>query len=121
MRFDERRFFEAVEQQRRGSGASWRQIAGQLSLSPSTFSRLAQGRRPDVDTFVKLLAWMHRPASDFMDDDLTATAAAQAAVPDTVGAIAESLRADPTLDAQSAEAMEDIVRVAYHRLRSVQQ
>lgn len=118
MQFDKTRFYDALDRQRRESGMSWRQLAGELTLSPSTFTRLAQGRRPDVDTFVKLLAWMNRPASDFVQD-AAAEVAAAGPPQDTVRAIAESLRRDPDLNTQSAEALEDIVRVAYHRLRSV--
>ena len=117
MRFDQLRFYEAVERKRRALDVSWRQLAGQLSLSPSTFSRLSQGRRPDVDTFVKLLAWLDRPASDFVDGQDTDRTTVAVAPPDTVGSIAVSLRDDPTLSPETAGALEDIVRVAYHRLR----
>jgi transcriptional regulator with XRE-family HTH domain len=119
VRFDQLRFYEAVERKRRALDVSWRQLAGQLSLSPSTFSRLSQGRRPDVDTFVKLLAWLDRPASDFVDGQDTDRTTVAAAPPDTVGSIAVSLRDDPALSPETAGALEDIVRVAYHRLRGV--
>jgi transcriptional regulator with XRE-family HTH domain len=115
MKFDQGRFYDAVESRRRVDNLSWRQLAAQLSLSPSTFSRLSQGKRPDVDTFVKLLAWMDRPASDFVTD----TAVARTTSRDTVGAIAESRRDDPTRTEENAGALEEIVRVAYHRFRSV--
>jgi len=115
MQFDQVRFFECVESQRRADGLSWRQLAGQLSLSPSTFSRLSQGKRPDVDTFIKLLAWLDRPASDFYAEN----GAPRTGSRDTVGAIAESLRDDPALTSENASALEEIMRVAYHRLRNV--
>jgi transcriptional regulator with XRE-family HTH domain len=114
VKFDQVRFFDAVERARQEAGLSWRQLAGQLSLSPSTFSRLSQGRRPDVDTFVKLLAWLGQPASDFMQG---APPPGKDRTDDTVRQIANSLRQDPTLSPESADALEDIVRVAYHRFR----
>ena len=116
MRFDEVGFYRAVDEARAEAGVSWRQLAGQLSLSPSTFSRLSQGRRPDVDTFVKLLAWLDRPATDFIDGAPPATTPDRSQR-DTVREISESLRQDPALSPETAHALEEIVRVAYHRLR----
>jgi transcriptional regulator with XRE-family HTH domain len=116
VRFDQAGFYEAVDAARVEAGLSWRQLAGQLSLSPSTFSRLSQGRRPDVDTFVKLLAWLGRPASDFMEGAVPAAPVDQSHR-DTVREISESLRHDPELSPETARALEEIVRVAYHRLR----
>jgi transcriptional regulator with XRE-family HTH domain len=116
VQFDEIRFYEAVERRRNELGVSWRQLAGELSLSPSTFSRLSQGRRPDVDTFVKLLAWLDRPATDFVQG-LDAEGHADEARKDTVGEIGASLRGDPSLSTENADTLEEIVRVAYHRLR----
>jgi transcriptional regulator with XRE-family HTH domain len=118
VQFDQARFYDAVEQNRRVAGLSWRQLALRLSLSPSTFTRLAQGRRPDVDTFVKLLAWMERPAADFVrGTEVDSASEHNKPMKDTVREIGNSLRQDPALTSDSAEALEDIVRVAYRRLR----
>ena len=115
MQFDQVRFYEVVDRRRRDQSLSWRQLAGQLSLSPSTFSRLSQGRRPDVDTFVKLLAWLDRPATDFVEGFRdTQVGEVQE---DTVRQISKSLRRDTSLTTEDADALEEIVRVAYHRLR----
>jgi transcriptional regulator with XRE-family HTH domain len=43
---------------RRERGLTWRQIAEQLDVSPSMFSRLADGNRPDADALVSLLVWL---------------------------------------------------------------
>lgn len=115
--FDSRRFYEAVDRHRADLDLSWRQVAAQLSLSPSTFTRLAQGRRPDVDTFVKLLAWVDRPAEDFVKDAQAKIVENSPTPKDTVREIADSLRSDPNLTSESADALEDIVKVAYHRFR----
>jgi transcriptional regulator with XRE-family HTH domain len=116
MRFDQGRFYEAVDRRRTEESLSWRQLATRLSLSPSTFSRLSQGKRPDVDTFVKLLAWMKRPASDFVTGSTPSTTEPRR---DTVDVIADSLRDDPALSPENSGALEEIVRVAYHRFRSL--
>jgi transcriptional regulator with XRE-family HTH domain len=115
VQFDQVRFYEAVDRRRQEQGLSWRQLAAELSLSPSTFSRLSQGRRPDVDTFVKVLAWLDRPATDFVEGFQSPQAGD--APKDTVRQISESLRQDSSLSNENADALEEIVRVAYHRLR----
>ncbi len=58
--------YAALDVERHARGLSWRQLASVLELSPSTFSRMANGHRPDADTFVLLVAWLGQPAESFM-------------------------------------------------------
>src|SRR5690349_13682568 len=64
--FDDVAFFDAIEAKRGADNLSRREVGRILNLSPSTFSRLARGRRPDVDTFFRILAWLNLPAEQFM-------------------------------------------------------
>lgn len=114
MQFDQVRFSLGVEQRRRNEGLSRRELARRLEISPSTFTRLSQGHRPDVETFVKILAWLDQPAEAFFDDLPGETSLESLG---TVRQIAEALHRDPTLSPDQASALEDIVRVAYHRFR----
>lgn len=43
---------------RQERGLTWRQLAEQVDLSPSTFSRLADDKRPDADALITLLVWL---------------------------------------------------------------
>ncbi|GHD70365.1 hypothetical protein GCM10010317_077550 [Streptomyces mirabilis] len=43
---------------RRQQGLTWRDLAALVDVSPSTFSRLADGKRPDADALVSLLVWL---------------------------------------------------------------
>lgn len=43
---------------RQEQSLTWRQLADRLDVSPSTFSRLADDRRPDADALVTLLVWL---------------------------------------------------------------
>jgi transcriptional regulator with XRE-family HTH domain len=113
VRFDSARFFRDVDQRRQDAALSWRQLGKELGISASTFSRMSQGKRPDVDTFIKLLAWLAVPAENYV---LGAEATAQRRSTDTISAVLALLRADASLDPSAAEAIEDIVRVAYRRL-----
>lgn len=40
---------------------SWRMIAHQAGISPSTFTRLNEGRAPDAVTLGRILVWLGRP------------------------------------------------------------
>ena len=110
-KFDDVSFFEAIESRRKSEGLSWRQLGKDLRLSPSTFSRLARGRRPDLGTFMRLLAWLNLPAETFMKG--TAETPRQQ---DTLSAIAAALRADRAMPTGGAGAIEQLVRVVYARL-----
>src|SRR6266849_6353487 len=106
--FDAAGFFRSVEFRRQTEGLSWRELARKLELSPSTFSRLAQGRRPDVETFVRLLAWMEMPAESFM---LNSSGDKRwASRPDALSAISSALRGDPRLNPEDVEPIEEIVK-----------
>lgn len=50
-----RRRLDARRQER---GLTWRQLAELVDVSPSTFSRLADDKRPDADALVTLLVWL---------------------------------------------------------------
>jgi transcriptional regulator with XRE-family HTH domain len=47
-----------LDHQRQQQGLTWRQLADQVDVSPSTFSRLADDKRPDADALVTLLVWL---------------------------------------------------------------
>jgi transcriptional regulator with XRE-family HTH domain len=113
--FDDAAFYQALEQRRTAQNMSWRQLGRELGLSPSTFSRLARGRRPDVETFVKLLAWLDLPADSFMHGGAPALPGAQQ---DTLAVIAAALRSDHTIPAAAAGAIEQLLRVAYGQVSS---
>jgi transcriptional regulator with XRE-family HTH domain len=114
--FDDSAFFETLERRRQADGLSWRQLGRQLGLSPSTFSRLARGRRPDVETFIKLLAWLEVPAVTFMKGD--SVAPSRGSDKGTLAAIAAALQSDPSISKDAAGALEQLLRVAYSRVRT---
>ena len=107
-RLDVAALYVTLDSERGQRGLSWRQLAQQAGVGPSTLSRMAQGHRPDVDSFVALVQWLGMPAEEFMrgGGDIEQ----QAAVP--AQAVASLLRADRTLDPESAAAIDDILRAA---------
>lgn len=103
--------YAALDQKRQIGAMSWRDVAGALGLSPSTFTRMAQGHRPDVDAFATLIRWLGMPAEPFMRSDV-----ARDEEPEPLAVISAYLRASPKLSAEDAEALEDIIQAAYRRL-----
>jgi len=51
-------FRRRLDLRRQERGLTWRQLAEQVDVSPSTFSRLADGNRPDADALITLLVWL---------------------------------------------------------------
>lgn len=57
-RLDVPEFRRRLDLRRQERGLTWRQLAEQVDVSPSTFSRLADGKRPDADALITLLVWL---------------------------------------------------------------
>lgn len=108
-RLDVPAFYAALNAQREERGLSWRQVAAEAGVGPSTLSRLAQGKRPDVDSFGALIHWLGLPAENFMRRD---GGASEERPTEPAAAISSLLRAQKDVDPASADAIEDILRAA---------
>ena len=98
----------ALDSKRRRANRSWRQLARELDVSPSTFSRMSQGRRPDVDTFGTLLQWLDMSAERFMRPSPEPGEKG-----DPVAMISIHLRAGKNLRPGDAAALEDVAQAAH--------
>jgi transcriptional regulator with XRE-family HTH domain len=107
---DVRALYEALEEERVSRGLSWREVARSLSLSPSIFSRMRQGKRPDVDTFAALVQWLDLPAERFFRGFGASTAKGR-----PLALISTVLRSDDRLSRADATALQEILRAAYKR------
>ena len=103
--------FAALRRKRQAADLSWRDLAQHLAMSPSTFTRLAQGRRPDIDTFVTLLHWLSMPADAFVRVDRK-----HQEEQEPLAVIASSLRFARNVRPEDAETIMDVVAVLYRRL-----
>jgi transcriptional regulator with XRE-family HTH domain len=104
--------YAALDAKRQKEALSWRELAGNLRISPSTLTRMAQGRRPDVDAFATLLRWLGMSADAFMRSSTRKKEEVNA-----VAMISSYLRADRNIDAKDAEALEDILKAAYRHMK----
>lgn len=86
-----------------------RDIAREVGdVSPSTLSRVENGKTPDMDTFLKLCDWLGENATRFIKSDAKSV---ESSLPDDpVEQLAVHLRADKTLDPASAAAIAAAVR-----------
>lgn len=106
--FDLAGFHAALDAQRTAKGLAWKDVADQSGVSASTLTRMSQGKRPDVDGLALLLAWSGLDAADFLP---------RANEPEPLAKIAANLRADRNLSAESATALQEIIKVAYEQFR----
>ena len=113
-RLDTEVLYAALDAQRQGRGLSWRQLAREVGVSPSTMTRLAQGQRPDVDAFAALVRWLGQSADTF----LVSGSMAPAEDPDLVAQIAPVLRARRDIDEADARYLEDLLKVASQGLKT---
>lgn len=111
--FDADGFYRALDAVRIARKLNWKQVAAEAGVSPSTLTRLAQGRRPDVDSLAALVPWAGLDANAFV------ARAARESVDDEEGLalISTYLRADRNLSPQAADAIDRVVKAAYEALR----
>jgi transcriptional regulator with XRE-family HTH domain len=102
--------YAALDGKRQAEGLSWRGLAQMLEITPSTFTRMAQGRRPDVDTFATLLRWLGTPVEAFMEPSVPAVEQKPLEM------IGTYLRMDKHLSPSAASALDQLIKVAYDTL-----
>lgn len=109
--FDAEAFYQALDAERQARRLNWKQIAAASGVSASTLTRMAQGKRPDVDGLAALAAW-----SGLNTDDFVRSAGARPE-PEPLAKIATYLRSDRNLSPEAATALEEMIKATYERLR----
>ena len=110
-RFDADAFYAALDAERRSRRYTWKQVAEEAQVSASTLTRMAQGRRPDVDSLAALVSWAGLSADHFVSNNRPATE------PGTLTMISTYLKSDPQLSNEAAEALDQLVKATYERMR----
>ena len=108
--FDSEAFYEALNSQRIAKQLTWKDVAEQSGISASTLTRMAQGKRPDVDGLAALLSWSGLNADDFIEKPRSVKTEALAQM-------TAILRADPRLSAAGKKTLESVLRATYEGLR----
>ena len=109
--FDHRGFFRALDAVRLTRDLNWKQVAEQTGIAASTLTRLAQGRRPDVNSLAVLTRWAGLDADRYVRPE----------PPDRerlpIETLVTHLSADPQLSDSAARALQAIILTAYEELK----
>jgi transcriptional regulator with XRE-family HTH domain len=107
--------YAALDEQRRSRDMSWRAVARELDISPSTMTRLSNGLRPDADTFAAMVAWLRMPADSYItrDDE----PGEQQREPDVLVEVQALLRSRKDLDEDQREMLAEVLRAAYRHVQ----
>lgn len=100
---DTQKFSEMIKSKRGSKGL--RALATEIGVSASTLSRIEQGNLPDIDTYLSLCDWLEVSPEFFTKSNSEKNSAKS-------GVIAH-LRADKTLPATTAEALIEMINLAY--------
>jgi transcriptional regulator with XRE-family HTH domain len=110
--FDGAAFYAALDAVRQARKMTGKQVAAAAGVSASTLTRMAQGRRPDVNSLAALAAWADLSTDDFVRRPKKRSSGEPLAM------ISTYLRSDPHLSPQAATALEDVIKALYRQLRS---
>ena len=113
-RFDNSGFYEALDATRRAKNLNWKQVAAQSGVSASTLTRMAQGKRPDVDGLAALTSWSGLSSYDFVRSET------HQGGPEPLAMISTYLRSDKNLTPEAAAALDQVVKATYERLRKLE-
>jgi transcriptional regulator with XRE-family HTH domain len=111
--FDNGAFYAALDAQRRARNLAWKQVAAEAGVSASTLTRIAQGRRPDVDSLAALTSWSGLSADSFIHRSETELGSS----PEPLAAVSTLFHSDPNLTPEGAVALDQLVQSTYERLR----
>lgn len=109
--FDVAAFFAALDGVREVRKLNWKQVAAGAGISQSTLTRLAQGKRPDVDSLAALVDWAGLRADDYVVRVHAET------VDEPLAMISTYLRADKSLTPEVAGALEEVLQATYRVLK----
>ncbi len=110
--FDADAFYAALDGERMARELTWKKVADESGVSASTLTRIAQGKRPDVDSLAALAAWSGLNVDMFVKGRLSLQEE-----PERLAMISAFLRTDPQLNEEDATTLDEIVKAAYNRLR----
>ncbi len=102
----------ALDAARTTKHLSWRQLAGEIEISPSTLSRMANGYTPDTAAFTSMVTWLNISAEKFINHAGEPTPHQE---PDLVAVLAPLLRARSDLAPADIEHLEQLIGSAVRR------
>jgi transcriptional regulator with XRE-family HTH domain len=111
--FDNMGFYQALDSERASRSLNWKEVSELSGVSASTLTRLAQGKRPDVDSLAGLVSWAGLSADDYLKAEGSVASASG-----SLTKITSYLRNDPNLNKNGRDAMINMVTAAYMGLKN---
>jgi len=105
--------YAALDSKRQADMKSWRLVAKEAGVSPSTITRMKEGKRPDVDGFACLVRWLGMTADQFLGP----AESKRKPRAEPAAEIMTYLRGQKQLDPDSVAAIEDLIQAACKRLK----
>lgn len=109
--FDSEGFYRAIAASVKQRGITWKDVSRETGVSPTTLTRMAQGRQPDAGGLASLAAWAGLNPAEFVSMKQRPERA------DALAVISTVLRGDSNLSPEAAGAIEAMVQSAYDQLR----
>jgi len=106
--FDAEGFYAALDSQRESRGLTWKKVADEAGVSASTLTRMAQQKRPDVDSLAKLSNWSGLNVDNYVTGSKKSSPKIS-----PLTQVTTYLRADPNLSEVNAAAMEAVIKAVY--------
>ena len=106
-------FFEVLGEVVAVRNSNWELLAKEIGVIPSTLTQRAGGRCPDAAVLAALSEWAGINPADFVAVSKSVRAA------NSLAAISQLMRCDPSLDPKAVQALESIIRVAYSSVGGV--
>jgi transcriptional regulator with XRE-family HTH domain len=96
-------------------GLSWRQLAREIGVGPSTISPMANGLNPDITAFATMTTWLRMPAEALY---ATTPPGADEDEPELVASLVPLLRARRDLAEGDVAYPEEVIGAAARRFRA---
>ena len=109
--FDIASFYKALDIKRHKMGISWKKISDLTEVSPSTLTRMGQGKKPDVDGLVSLAGWANLDLSSFYMPHINRTNSRE-----SLSEIRALLKADIKLQKPDVEMLDVLITAAYNQM-----
>lgn len=109
--FDNEAFFSALNAERLSRHMTWKEVAQEAGIQPSTLTRMGDGKNPDVNGLAALLAWSGLKAEKFIPRQSGDNA-------QNFSQAVALLRAVPDVKREHLDVMVDILTSTYNTLRS---
>lgn len=97
----------ALDAHRQAKQLSWRQLAAEANVSPSSLTRMQQGKSPDLNTFSALTGWLKIPAERFHTNRPTSIEEE-----DPIAVISTLLRGKKKPSPKAMRALQELVNAA---------